>query len=112
MSDTPRTDAVTEHYFTGGLRSASVVRTKFARELERELAQHTAERDEAWLTNATLRAELARANAERDEARRIACDADAAYRMNGWSEQQYHPSLARQIATERGWNCFAEESKR
>ena len=38
MSDTPRTDAVTEHYFTGGLRSASVVRADFARELERELA--------------------------------------------------------------------------
>jgi chromosome segregation ATPase len=30
------------------------------------LAQRTAERDEAWLTNATLRADLARANAERD----------------------------------------------
>jgi hypothetical protein len=47
MSDTPRTDAVTEHYFTGGLRSASVVRQNFARELERELARVTAERDEA-----------------------------------------------------------------
>ena len=59
-----------------------------------------------------LRADLAQRTAERDEARRIACDADAAYRMNGWSDQQYHPSLARQIATERGWNCFAEEPKR
>jgi hypothetical protein len=49
---------------------------------------------------------------QRDEAQRIACDADAAYRMNGWSDQQYHPSLARQIATERGWNCFTEEEKR
>jgi hypothetical protein len=49
------------------------VSADFARELERELAavkadlaQRTAERDEAWLTNATLRADLARANAERD----------------------------------------------
>jgi predicted kinase len=68
-----------------------VVDADFARELEREVAK---------------------ANAERDEARTIACDADAAYLMNGWSDQQYHPSLARQIATERGWNCFAEEPKR
>jgi hypothetical protein len=35
--------------------------------LRAELAQRTAERDEAWLTNATLRADLARANAERDD---------------------------------------------
>jgi chromosome segregation ATPase len=35
-------------------------------ELRAEHAQRTAERDEAWLTNATLRADLARANAERD----------------------------------------------
>jgi len=48
VSDTPRTDAVTEHYYSaGGLRSAAVVRATFARELERELAQRTAERDEA-----------------------------------------------------------------
>jgi chromosome segregation ATPase len=39
MSDTPRTDSVTEHHYTaGGLRSASVVQAWFARELERELA--------------------------------------------------------------------------
>ena len=48
MTDTPRTDAVTEHHYSaGGLRSASVVRADFARELERELAAAKAERDEA-----------------------------------------------------------------
>jgi hypothetical protein len=63
MSDTPRTDAATEHYFTGGLRSASVVRQNFARELERELNAANAE-------NALLRVEVAQRTAERDEARR------------------------------------------
>jgi chromosome segregation ATPase len=48
MSDTPRTDSVTEHYYSaGGLRSAAVVRADFAREFERELAQRTAELDKA-----------------------------------------------------------------
>jgi multidrug resistance efflux pump len=55
---------------------------KAAAEIERlraELAQRTAERDESWLSNATLRADLAMANAEvaalkaeRDEARKDA----------------------------------------
>jgi hypothetical protein len=71
MSDTPRTDAVTEHYYTqGGLRSASVVRADFARELERELAAAIKQRDEArrevfnalkeLYTTAGLRRELVR----------------------------------------------------
>ena len=72
MSDTPRTND--ECRRRAQLRvSAWNVSADFARELERELAavkadlaQRTAERDEAWLTNATLRADLARANAERD----------------------------------------------
>jgi cell division protein FtsB len=43
-----------------------------ARQAATEIAEmlrcaRTAERDEAWLTNATLRADLARANAERDD---------------------------------------------
>ena len=38
MSDTPRTDAFTENFYSaGGLRSAPVVFADFARELEREL---------------------------------------------------------------------------
>jgi uncharacterized small protein (DUF1192 family) len=45
-------------------------RAELQQEIDRlraDLAQRTAERDEAWLTNATLRADLARANAERDD---------------------------------------------
>jgi len=62
MTDTPRTNSVTEHYFTGGLRSASVVRVDFARELERELNAANAK-----LAQRT--AEVAKANAERGEFR-------------------------------------------
>jgi hypothetical protein len=70
----------------------------FARELERELAQRTAEVAEAWLTNATLRADLARANAERDEARREVCC------LSGRFEVQQ----PRRVAEVRGWDCFEE----
>jgi hypothetical protein len=62
------------------------------------LSQRTAERDEAWLTNATLRADLARANAERDEARREACEL-LARSMKGPME----------IAAMRGWDCFEKK---
>jgi hypothetical protein len=44
---------------------------------------------------ARLRATLAQRTAERDEARRIACSAYAA--------------KGRDLATERGWECFSEE---
>ena len=71
-----------------------------------------AEVNDLFAAVAAFKAEVAQRTAERDEARRIACDADAAYRMSGWSDQQYYPSLAREIATERGWNCFAEEEER
>jgi len=78
MSETPRTDAVTEHYYSaGGLRSAAVVRADFARELERELAQRTA---------------------ERDEARREACRDELHVRMGIY--------IAKEFAVKRGWNCF------
>jgi hypothetical protein len=54
MSETPRTDAASwrEH-------QQSVVDADFARQLERELAQRTAERDEArrWLCRKTVYAE-------------------------------------------------------
>ncbi len=44
MSDTPRTDAARKHAFTNnGMRSESVVPVSLAYELERELAQRTAE---------------------------------------------------------------------
>ena len=50
MSDipTPRTDAAESNWWSeDGLRSAFIVRADFARELEREIARLTAERDEA-----------------------------------------------------------------
>jgi hypothetical protein len=56
-----------------------------------EVAKANAERDEAWLTSATLRADLARANAERDEARRELCI------------EHLSPEAE---ARRRGWNCF------
>ena len=70
MTDTPRTDArvfsvgveVRGHDGEPQTEAVNVVYEDVARELERELAKATAERDEAWLTNATLRADLARAN--------------------------------------------------
>lgn len=49
MNDTktPRTDAEATLSCDFGLRSAYVVHVEFARELEREIARLTAERDEA-----------------------------------------------------------------
>jgi hypothetical protein len=58
------------------------VSADFARELERELAQRTAE--------------LAKANAERDEARRDLCNLSG-----GFDVKQ-----SRRVAAERGWDCF------
>jgi hypothetical protein len=63
-----------------GLESGKVC-SDFARELERELAQRTAE--------------VAEAEAERDEARREVCEL-LARSMKGPME----------IAADRGWDCF------
>ena len=47
-TQTPRTDAAESNWWNeDGLRSAFIVRAEFARELERENATLTAERDEA-----------------------------------------------------------------
>ena len=82
MSDTPRTDSFTENfYISAHLRSAPVVFADFARELEQELAQRTAE--------------VEKANAERDEARREICNVVG----RGQGKRLY--------AAERGWDCFA-----
>jgi hypothetical protein len=57
MSDTPRTDAFTENFWrVAHLRSAPVVFADFARELERDLAQRTAERDALAAELAALKA--------------------------------------------------------
>jgi hypothetical protein len=100
MSDTPRTDALTQHYFPGNLRYGSVVLwANFARELERDLAQRTAD--------------VAKAKAERDEARRSACMVKARYlgSIDGFPRPTDDEIgiKARAIARGIGWDCFKEE---
>jgi hypothetical protein len=110
MSDTPRTDKKEHYYSAEGLRSAPVVFADFARELERELAQRTADLERmTGQRNAALDARditqrtldgidgvLSQRTAERDEARREVC---LAY---GSMEQ------ALVAAKWRGWDCFKE----
>jgi hypothetical protein len=76
-----------------GLDSCEVS-ADFASELEREL-------------NAA-KADLAQRTAERDEARRIACLSEARY-MNfarGFYPRDDDEARARNIAVRSGWNCF------
>jgi hypothetical protein len=81
-TQTPRTDAAETNWWSeDGLRSAFIVRANFARELERE--------------NAIL-------TAERDEARRMYCYA---------IPENCDEHEARKIAWERGWDCFKEDGK-
>jgi hypothetical protein len=58
-----------------------------------------AQRDAAYDTIDRLRAELAKSNAERDEARREICELRADLRVK--------PTFKREVAAERGWDCFA-----
>jgi hypothetical protein len=92
MSDTPRTDAAAwrEH-------QQSVVGADFARQLERELA--------------ALKTEVAQRTAERDEARREACHFEAKYLDRCacppyMSIAKYVTQDALRLAKERGWDCF------
>jgi hypothetical protein len=96
MSDTPRTDAVTEHFYNSGvgLRSGSFVEASVARTLERDLNAEKVER-------VALAVELARRTAERDEARREVCQ---------WVCCGFDG--AKNAAKMRGWDCFdAKEAK-
>lgn len=81
MSDTPRTDAMQGH------RMIAHVPVHFAQELERELAQRTAERDEA-------RREICI-----NEANELAYDLErkGVFGITGAS-----------MAEKRGWDCFKE----
>ena len=116
MSNTPRTDAAAwrEH-------QQSVVDADFVRELERDLAQRTAALDQMTVhRHATIAhrditqqvlngitvalsqrtADLAQRTAERDEARREVCELRADLRVK--------PTFKREVAAERGWDCFKE----
>ncbi len=78
MSDTPRTESIQSH------RLLSLMFPLFARTLEREL-------------NAA-KADLAQRTAERDEARRVACRNDLDVWMGIYT--------AKEVAAMRGWDCF------
>jgi hypothetical protein len=93
MSDTPRTDQ--RAFKAAFLPPEAIVTADFARELERELAKATA---------------------ERDEARRDLCVSEAIDRLheaNPNAPISYGESrrIAREIAAEYGWDCFEKEVK-
>ncbi len=83
MSDTPRTDAECRHREGLGLESGKVC-SDFARELERELAKATA---------------------QRDEARRELCHYKFRSIMDEFPDADTAPQV---IAENRGWDCFKE----
>ena len=61
-------------------------------------------------------AEVAKANAERDEARRDLCVSEAIDRLqeanpNALISYSESRRIAREIAAERGWDCFEKEAK-
>ena len=88
-TQTPRTDAAESNWWSeDGLRSAFIVRADFARELERENAILTAERDEA-------RRELC--------GLLVACHTDA-------DNEKPDPNLKHVHAEIRGWDCFKENT--
>ena len=83
-TQTPRTDAAETNWWSeDGMRSEFIVRAEFARELEREIARLTAERDEA-----------------RRELCRIESSASGDPNMT-----------SRAVAADRGWDCFKEDGK-
>lgn len=107
-TQTPRTDAAESNWWSeDGLRSAFIVRADFARELERENAILTAERDEARRYSCDLEARII----VLEEDRR---DTSNKFGTNPCSEiiLPDYP-LAREpkeIAKQKGWDCFKEEA--
>jgi hypothetical protein len=86
MTETPRTDQ--RAFKAAFLPPEAIVTADFARELERELAKATA---------------------ERDEARRKLCEADANHNMIFFdhSINGYATNTPQRVARLRGWDCFA-----
>lgn len=83
MTKTPRTDAEATQSCDSGLRLAYVVHVDFARELEREIARLTA---------------------ERDEARRMACHSMTQYNAMMFDNPKY--GNPEEVAKAQGWDCF------
>ena len=88
-----------------------------ADEIERlraELSKKVEELAAAWMVKDVLLAELAKVRQQRDESRRDACAFEA---INRWNEA--HPKgimspcaverISREVAVERGWDCFAQQ---
>ena len=79
-----------------------------------ELSKKIEELAAAWMVKDDLLAELAKVRQQLDEARRDACAFEA---INRWNEA--HPKgimspcaverISREIAVERGWDCFAQQ---
>ena len=127
MTKTPRTDAAETNWWSeDGLRSAFIVRADFARELEREIARITAERDEArkeaesWQDDAlrmmrdrnTAEKERDAAREERDElvsiSKKLEKERDDARREI--CSTVVFPSSPKQYAERRGWDCHEEKN--
>ena len=108
-TQTPRTDAAETNWWSeDGLRSAFIVRAEFARELEREIARLTAERDEARRYSCDLEARIIMLEEDRR-------DTSNNFGTNPCSEiiLPDYP-LARdpkEIAKRKGWDCYKDESK-
>jgi hypothetical protein len=90
MSDTPRTDALNHRTYSCGKGYRLAVHADLCRELERELASVTAERDELKELNYRYTSalwergdELAAATAERDELLKDKARLDAMQAMGG-----------------------------
>jgi hypothetical protein len=89
---------------------AEVAALKAQREVPTSITRCMVRLDGVWITPdaaldeiTRLRADLAQRTAERDEARREVCELRAV---------PYKPTFKRQIAIERGWDCFKKEEKR
>ena len=124
MTFTGRADESAKVFFdaviknrVGWTKHLEDVRSRLEPELaaaKAELSKKVGELAAAWMVKDVLLAELAKVRQQRDEARRDACAFEA---INRWNEA--HPKgimspcaverISREIAVERGWDCFAQQ---